>query len=192
MLRKSVEESIQSLIVELKDKVELMVDLAYSALILNDRDIANEVLEMEEYVDWLLLQYEDAVLSLAFRKAEINKLQIIGLLRFGKSLEEIADSAAKMAETILRGLHTHRILAKVAEEGEEFISVFKIGAKSPLANKTIKSTEIEKKFDVHIIAIRRGNQWIFNPQEDFILRPGDVLIIRGFTEALDDLKEISK
>jgi len=187
-----IEETIQKMIIELKNKVELMIDLAYSAVMLNDKEIAEEVLRMEEYIDWLLLQYEDAVLSLILRETNSDKLQIIGLLRFGKSLEEIADSAARIAENIMRGLESHYILAKVAEEGGEFVSVFKVEEGSILANKTISQTGIEKKFDVQIIAVRRGDQWIFDPKDDFVILPGDVLIIRGFVESLDDLRKISK
>ena len=49
---------IQEAIVELKNKVELMLDLAYSCVMMNDREVAKEVEHLEEYIDWLHTQYE--------------------------------------------------------------------------------------------------------------------------------------
>ncbi|MHA1676514.1 MAG: PhoU domain-containing protein, partial [Candidatus Njordarchaeales archaeon] len=58
---------IQEAIVELKNKVELMLDLAYSCVMMNDREVAKEVEHLEEYIDWLHTQYELLILTLIER-----------------------------------------------------------------------------------------------------------------------------
>ncbi|HUS78231.1 MAG TPA: PhoU domain-containing protein, partial [Patescibacteria group bacterium] len=56
-------EKICNDLVELKDTSELMMDLAYSALLLNSRQLAEEVLELEDWMDMLHTEFEILVLS---------------------------------------------------------------------------------------------------------------------------------
>ena len=51
-------EEIVARMVDLKDTSELMIDLAYSALMLNSRDLADEVQKLEEYVDKMHTEFE--------------------------------------------------------------------------------------------------------------------------------------
>jgi len=44
--------------VELKDTSEIMMDLAYSSLLLNNRELAEEVQKLEEHVDSLHTEFE--------------------------------------------------------------------------------------------------------------------------------------
>jgi len=178
---------IQEAIVELKNKVELMLDLAYSCVMMNDREVAKEVEHLEEYIDWLHTQYELLILTLIERYG--GKMEGLGMLRLGVSTENIADSAARIAETIIKGLEPHPILTFVAKEGEEFVSTTRIRVGSYLDGKTIKGSGIEEKLGVRIIAVRRGKNWFFDPPDDFKLQPEDVLLIRGYIEAIDDLKK---
>ncbi|HWR25590.1 MAG TPA: PhoU domain-containing protein, partial [Methanosarcina sp.] len=45
--------NLKDLLTEMKDTSELMVDLAYSAMIYDDEDIAEEVLNLEDKMDTL-------------------------------------------------------------------------------------------------------------------------------------------
>ncbi len=176
-------------LVELKNKVELMLDLAYSAVMLHDEKIAKEVLKLEEYFDWLCTHFQLLVLSIF--QEEGSKNEILGLIRFSVSLEAMADAAARIAETVVRGLKTGyglKVFSMVSEESEEFVSVAKISSKSRLAGKTLKETGIEEKLDIQILAVRRRDKWYFDPPKDFKLEAGDVIIVRGYAEALDDIK----
>ena len=47
MNKKSVEE----IVLEIKDKSELMVDLAYSSLLYDNKTIAKEVYDLEDFID---------------------------------------------------------------------------------------------------------------------------------------------
>ena len=44
-------DELDLMLLELKDTSELMIDLAYSSLLYNNRDIAEEVFQMEEALD---------------------------------------------------------------------------------------------------------------------------------------------
>ena len=58
------QERLVNMFVQLKDLSEMMVDLAYSALIYGSEEIADHVLEMEEMIDKLHIGFENAVLEL--------------------------------------------------------------------------------------------------------------------------------
>ncbi|MEM3055426.1 MAG: PhoU domain-containing protein, partial [Candidatus Bathyarchaeia archaeon] len=61
--RKLKFEEIVERLAELKDTSELMIDLAYSSLLLNSKELAEEVQKLEEYVDKLHTDFELLVLS---------------------------------------------------------------------------------------------------------------------------------
>src|SRR3972149_9742434 len=98
-------EEIVARFVELKDTSELMLDLAYSSLLFNSRELAEEVKALEEQVDNLHTEFELLVLSSGFSPEESK--DFLGLIRLGVVTEKIADAAAQIAEVVLRGLEPH-------------------------------------------------------------------------------------
>jgi len=188
----SIDEGISRTLVELKNKAELMIDLAYSAIMLRSREIAEEVIKLEEYFDWIHSHFQMQVLTLYTQGHSRN--EILGLLKLSTYLENIADSAARIAEAVLTGLemrHIFPILRPAIESGEEFVSIVKVHENSPLVNKPLGKA-LEDVLDIQVLAIRRGDEWFFNPSGDFILKAGDILIVRGYSEALDDIRKITK
>jgi len=184
--------NISNVLIELKNKIELMLDLAYSALILQDKVVAEEVLKLEDYIDWLCTHFQ--LLSLSLFHEDGRKSEVLGLIRLSIAMENMADAAAKIAENILRGLELSsgkKLFALISEESEEFVSVATISSSSELVEKTIKESGIEKELDVQIIAVRRDNNWFIDPSETFRLKAGDVIVVRGYAEALDDVKRIA-
>ncbi|RLG98173.1 potassium channel protein, partial [Candidatus Bathyarchaeota archaeon] len=63
-------EGIIEDLVKLKDTSELMLDLAYSSLLLNSRELADEVQALEEYMDNLHTEFELRTLSSGFKPEE--------------------------------------------------------------------------------------------------------------------------
>ena len=88
---KELFEKICNDLVELKDTSEMMMDLAYSALLLNSRYLAEEVRLLEERVDRLHTEFELLVLS--SRDEDVKGL--LRLIRMGVVTERIADAAAR-------------------------------------------------------------------------------------------------
>ena len=94
-LHKEQFKEIVERFVELKDTSELMMDLAYSSLLLNRKDLAEEVQELEEHVDELHTEFELLVLSSGFKPEESK--DFLGLIRLGVVTEKIADAAAQQS-----------------------------------------------------------------------------------------------
>jgi uncharacterized protein with PhoU and TrkA domain len=181
-------EEIVKRFVDLKDTSELMIDLAYSSLLLNNRELAEEVQKLEEYMDKLHTEFELLVLSSKFKKEEAKGF--LGLIRLGVVTEKIADAAAQIAEVVLRGLEPHPVLKLAIEEAEETITYVQVAENSVLTNKTLKDARIPEETGMWILAIKRGDKCI-RPKPDSKIQAGDILIASGYAEGEDDLKKLA-
>jgi uncharacterized protein with PhoU and TrkA domain len=181
-------EEIVARFVELKDTSELMMDLAYSSLLLNNRDLAEEVQRLEEYVDKLHTEFELLALTSDFKKEEASGF--LGLIRLGVATEKIADAAADMAEVVLRGIEPHPVLKLTIKEAEETVTQACVTDDSPLINKTLKEARVPEETGMWILAIRRGEKTL-RPKPDSRIQTGDVLIASGYAEGVDDLKKLA-
>jgi len=185
---KKISEQLVKKIVELKDTSELMLDLAYSALLLNSKELAKEVEELEEHVDDLHTEFELLALSSGFSPEESK--DFLGLIRLGVVTEAIADAAAQIAEVVLRELKPHPILKMVIEEADETVTRVQVAENSPLVGKTLREAEIPEKTGMWVLAIRRGNKWI-RPKPNTKIQAEDILIASGYAEGEEDLAKLA-
>ena len=181
-------EEIVSHFVELKDTSELMMDLAYSALLLNSKELAEEVERLEEFMDRKHTEFELLALTSDFKKEEASGF--LGLIRLGVATEKIADAAAEMAEVVLRGIEPHPILKLTISEAEETVTQACVTQNSPLNGKTLKEARVHEETGMWILAIKRGDKTL-RPKADSKIQPGDVLIASGYSEGVEDLKKLA-
>jgi uncharacterized protein with PhoU and TrkA domain len=182
-------EEIVERLVELKDTSELMIDLAYSSLLSNSRELAEEVQRLEEHVDKLHTSFELLVLQSEFDKEEAKGF--LGLIRLGVATEKIADAAAQISEVVLRGIEPHPVLQLSIRDAEETVAYVPVIKGSPLVGKTLVEARIPEETGMWIMAIRRGNRSI-RPKPDSKIEVGDVLIASGYAEGVESLKKLSK
>ena len=181
-------ERICNDLVELKDTSELMMDLAYSALLLNSRELAEEVQILEERVDRLHTEFELLVLSSSVKPEEAKG--ILGLIRMGVVTERIADAASEIAEVVLRGEEPHPVLKMAIEEAEETIERVIVSEHSSLVGKTLKEASIPEKTGMWVIVLRRGDRWM-RPLPRSVIKAGDVIIASGYAEGEEDLRRLA-
>ena len=180
-------EKIAQDLVELKDTSEMMMDLAYSSLLLNSRYLAEEVRLLEDQVDRLHTEFELLVLSSRVESEETRGL--LGLIRMGVVTERIADAAAEIAEVVLRGGAPHPILSMVIQDAEETVETAEVGKKSTLAGKTLKEARIPEETGMWVLVVKRDIRWI-RPRPDLMLDVGDVIIASGYAEGEEDFKAL--
>jgi uncharacterized protein with PhoU and TrkA domain len=185
---KSLFKNITNMLVELKDTSELMMDLAYSSVLLNSRELAEEVQELEERVDSLHTEFELLVLSSGFKPEESK--DFLGLIRLGVVAERIADAAAEISEVVLRGLKPHPVLKLVIEEAEETVTRVQIAKKSSLVGKKLRDIQLPEETGMWVLVVRRGKKWL-RPQSNTVIKAGDILIASGYTEGEEDLKKLA-
>jgi uncharacterized protein with PhoU and TrkA domain len=178
-------EKITQDLVELKDTSEMMMDLAYSALLLNSRYLAEEVRLLEDSVDRLHTEFELLVLSSRVESQETRGL--LGLIRMGVVTERIADAAAEIAEVVLRGGEPHPILSMVIQDAEETVETAELSEGSSLVGKTLKETRLPEETGMWVLVVKRGERWI-RPRPELVLQVGDVVIASGYAEGEADFQ----
>ena len=172
----------------LKDTSELMIDLAYSSLLLNSSKLAEEVMMLEEYVDKLHVEFELLVLSSGIKKEEAR--DFLGLMRVGMGTERIADAAARIAEVVLRGLKPHLVLKLVIEEAEETVTRIQVTEDSLLVSKRLRDAKIPEETGMWVLVIRREDRWL-RPKPETKILAGDILVASGYAEGEEDLKKLA-
>lgn len=182
-------ERITNDLVTLKNKSEMMIDLAYSAVLLNSKYLAEEVSLLEEQVDKLHLEFQYRVLS----KTSITSdpMDLLGLIRLGSVTERIADSASEIAEVVLRGIEPHPIVQMVIQDADETVIRAEVSGNSSLVGKTLREARIAEKTGMWVLVIRRENKWI-RPKPKTVLKTGDILIASGYSEGEEDFKQLLK
>ena len=178
-------EKITNDLVRLKDTSEMMIDLAYSSLLLKSKYLAEEVLLLEEQVDKLHVDFQLGILTRT--KKQVDPKSLIGLIRMGSVAERIADAASEIAEVVLRGIEPHPILQMVIQDAEETVERVVVTEKSPIVNKTLREAIISEETGWWVLVIRRGTRWM-KPGPNTRVIAGDVVIASGYSEGEDDFK----
>jgi uncharacterized protein with PhoU and TrkA domain len=181
-------EEIVACFVELKDTSELMMDLAYSSLLLNSKELAEEVQRLEEYVDKLHTDFELLALTSNFKKEEASGF--LGIIRLGVATEKIADAAAEMAEVVLRGIEPHPVLKLAIRDAEVTVTQACVAGNSLLVNKTLKEARVQESTGMLVLAIKRGDKAL-RPKPDSTIQSGDILIASGYAGGVNGLRKLA-
>ena len=181
-------EKICDDLVELKDTSEMMMDLAYSALLLNSRYLAEEVRHLEDRMDRLHTEFELLVLS--SRGDGEDARGLLGLIRMGVVTERIADAAAEIAEVVLRSGEPHPVLSMVIQDAEETVERVTVATGSVLVGKTLKEARIPEETGMWVLVVRRGDRWM-RPRTGTVIQEGDVLIVSGYAEGDEDVMSLA-
>jgi len=99
---KDTSELMMDLAYSAKDTSELMMDLAYSAVIYDDKEIAMEVIRLEEKMDTLGYYMMISAMLSARRIDEAEALA--GVLQAGAAAENISNAAGDIAKITLLDL----------------------------------------------------------------------------------------
>ncbi len=182
--------SILEILKRMKNLSEFLIDLGFSAVLFNNKDLADELLNLEEEIDYLtyLLWMQAA---LATRDAE-DAEQMVGIVKVGAAVDQISNVASDFAHIIKENLGIHPLAKEVFEKVKEQYSGVKISENSALARSEIGKLNLETKIGVDIIGIRRHFSWIVNPEENETLRPGDLVIFKGSDAGIEIFGKLAR
>jgi uncharacterized protein with PhoU and TrkA domain len=175
---------VRETLIQMKDISELMIDLAYSAALFHNRELAEEVMELETKVDDLVYLLNMNLMLAARDKYDAETLA--GVAKVGSLTNAISDAAADIASLVIHGIGVHPVVREVFQRAEEHLARVVLSEDSILAGKTVDDLDLAAEVGVDIIAIRRGMHWHINPDKE-ILVPEDVLVARGTDEGLKTL-----
>lgn len=182
--------TVKELLTEMKDISELIIDLAYSAIMLDNTEIAEEVKYLEVRMD--KLNYDIRMISMMAARTKEDAEQLAGILQIAEAAESISNAAGDIASLMTLKDKTKPILPKLLSKAKEKIFRMKAVEKSKACNQKIRDLKIESETGIRIIAIRRGECWIYNPQSDTTILADDWLITRGTDVDYEEFRKFLK
>ncbi|MDR3075624.1 MAG: potassium transporter TrkA [Candidatus Methanoplasma sp.] len=182
-----VEMTVRELLTEMKDTSEVIVDLAYAALMYNSEDMAEKVNELEKEMDDLKFAIRFKVLMSSRTKEDAKQLS--GLLQVASAADKISDSAADIVDLLDLPLERRPFVSAMLYESDEKIRTTRIRPESSIIGYTIGKLGIEASTGCRIIALKNRQGWIYDPEDDVKIRAGDDIIVRGTEDGYKQLVE---
>jgi uncharacterized protein with PhoU and TrkA domain len=187
----SKEKSVEDIVLEIKDKSELMIDLAYSSVLYDNRTIAKEVYDLEDVVDALYKSLQKKTLEHVQSK-KLSVRDALTVLHLAEAAEQIADAAQEIADVELRDVELHPIIKESLKESDVVFSKVDVLSDSILCGKTLGELKLASETGMMIIAMRHGNKWLYGPTKKTKIDPGDILFAKGPEDGEKHLIKLAK
>ena len=181
--------TVKDLFIEAKDVAEIMVDLAYAAVFFGDDRIAQAVIELEQKMGHTINHLREMAI-LAARSPE-DAEAMAGVLGVASAMEKIGDAAEDIARVVLKDLGVPSQLRDDLRYADEVVARVRIRDENQMEGKTLEELGLPTETGMWVIAIRRDVEWIFAPEGDEVLAPGDVLFLQGPEEGVDLVRELA-
>jgi uncharacterized protein with PhoU and TrkA domain len=172
-------------LVEMKDLSEAAVGLAYSALVLGNRGLAAEVHQLENRLDDMNDRLELWVLRSA--REDLDPSPLRGLLHLSRAAEDLGDQAKQMTWVVEQGESVHPILELALGESDEVVVEFPIAAGSAADGQSLADLELNLEPGFTVLALRRGQRYIYRPRGSQTLYANDEIIASGPDEGREQL-----
>lgn len=172
------QETLESMVLNIKEQSELMVDLSYSSLLYDTTIIAKEVYELEEHIDQLFERlHHDLFQEVKEGSLPVKTAQV--LMKLARAGEEIADAAREIADVQLRDVELHPILKMSIQESDEVLTKVHVKEHSILCKKTLGQLKLGSETGMTIIAMRHNNKWLYGPNKNTRIDAEDILFAKG-------------
>ena len=181
--------NLRAMLSEAKDASELMVDLGYAALFFDDLAMAEEVMELEERLEGLAHEMREVCILAA--RSPHDAEQMSSVLHVISSIERIGDAAVSIARIVIHRLGIPADLVADLAAAEEVSHRVRVRESSDLAGRSLADVELPTKVGMRVVAIRRGKEWIIDPDGDEVMLPDDVLILRGAPDGIAELRTLA-
>lgn len=182
-------ENVAELLIESKDLSELMVDLAYAAVSLNDEEITGEIDDLRHTLSRYLRRLRRECV-LAARSLEDARL-LAGVIAVAAAIEEIGHAASDIARVVTVHLGIPAALRADLAHAREVTGRVRVRAGAQCVGRSLAELHLPKETGIWLLAIRRGRDWRFDPQADSVLAEGDVLLFRGPGEGVNKLRALA-
>ena len=183
-------KSLEDMVLEIKDKSELMIDLAYSSILYDNRTIAKEVYDLENLIDELYQNIQKNSLE-AVQKGKLSVDDALTIMKLAHAGEQIADAAQELADVELRDVELHPIIKMSIRDADNVFTKVKIEPSSILCNKTLGQIKLGSETGMTIIAMRHKNRWLYGPNKNTKIDSEDILFAKGPEDGEKHLIELA-
>jgi len=172
-------------LVEMKDLSEAAVGLAYSSLVLGNRGLAAEVHQLENRLDDMNDKLELWVLRSA--REDLDPSPLRGLLHLANAAEDIGDQAKQMTWVVEQGESVHPILELALGESDDVVVELPVATGCVADGQALADLQLNLEPGFTVLAIRRGERYIYRPRGSHSLYAGDQVIASGPDEGREPL-----
>ena len=184
------EKTVEEIVLEIKDKSELMIDLAYSSLLYDNKTIAKEVYDLEDLLDNLYKNLQKHTLELVGKK-KLSVNDALSVLRLAEAGEQIADAAQDIVDVELRDVELHPILKMSIRDSDVVFTRVQVSENSILSKKTLGELKLASETGMMVIAMRHGDHWLYGPNKNTRIDLGDILFAKGPEDGEKHLIELA-
>jgi uncharacterized protein with PhoU and TrkA domain len=190
-VKKLVDEDkgVLDYLVEMRELSELIVDLAYSSVLLDDKELAQDVVELERRID--RLRAEVQLKTILSRLPPEEAEGMVAVLQMADYTEKISNYARNMTDIVLKGVKKHPLLKEALTAGDAGIHKVEVKKGCPLLAKKAEESNIVEATGMKLLAVKKKNEWHYMPHQEFI-EEGDILLVTGSKEEKKTLEKLLK
>src|SRR5262249_39268692 len=117
--------------------------------------------------------------------------QMSSVLHVVSAIERMGNAATDIARIVTHHLGIPAALVADLSGAEEVSHRVRVRPDSALAGRSLADVNLPMEVGMRVVAIRRGREWIIDPDGDEYFVPEDVLILRGNREGIGELRELA-
>ncbi|MGH9024137.1 MAG: potassium channel family protein, partial [Acidimicrobiia bacterium] len=114
-----------------------------------------------------------------------------GVLGVVSAIERVGHAAVDVSRIVTRRLGIPAALVADLAAAEEVSHRVRVREASAMAHGRLSDLELPTEVGMRVMAVRRGKAWSIDPDGDFLLLPNDVLILRGPSGGISELRELA-
>jgi uncharacterized protein with PhoU and TrkA domain len=179
--------SLKDIIREMKQNIDLMIDLAYSAIKFGSKELADEAYKMEQRIHELTFLLNFQIIQAHPRGLEGAK-HLEPIVVMGYSIDKISDALSDIARVVYVNKdipYFIRLFSDISFKPEPIVKII-VNEGCKFIGQIRKDVHFRSQHGVDLITIRRGNNWLFNNDEK--VSKDDILIVKGKIQAITELK----
>lgn len=177
--------SVHDLVTEGMNLAILQFDLAFAAVSMNDKELAQKVLDMEEELDEIIQNmFSYTALSIRSHK-DADELNLY--FHLGSALNTISDASANIAEIVSENINSFVGNDDLIDALHDTVDAISIDSTSKFYNQCEKDLDLKEMMGVDIMALKRGKEIIFGNEEKYL--QNDILYLRGPNPAIEIVKK---
>jgi len=179
--------SLKDIIREMKQNIDLMIDLAYSAIKFGSKELADEAYKMEQRIHELTFLLNFQIIQAHPRGLEGAK-HLEPIVVMGYSIDKISDALSDIARVVYVNKdipYFIRLFSDISFKPEPIVKIV-VNEGCNFIGQIRKDVHFRSQHGVDLITIRRGNNWLFNNDEK--VSKDDILIVKGKIQSIIELK----
>ena len=178
-------KSVRELLTEMKDVSDLMIDLAYAAVLFWSNELADHVHELETRMDNLMYHIRTIAAVVTRNVREARK--ITGILQVAGAAEAISNATGDIADLVRMGIEIHPVVCDALRTADEKIAWVEVSEGSVIAGKKFYELKLPSSIGIWAFAIKQDKLWTVLPQGNTEVHAGDVLIVKGPPDGVEIL-----